>query len=102
MSPTLRRVPRLLFLLLLLPVLYLLLWPVPIDPEVWAPPAPRAWVPTGTLAGAQRVELPAKTRTVRFAVIGDEFKRNGSILGWRCTLLQGGVVLGEEKSFLWE
>ncbi len=58
MSPTLRRVPRLLFLLLLLPVLYLLLWPVPIDPEVWTPPAPRAWVPTGTLAGAQRVELP--------------------------------------------
>jgi hypothetical protein len=50
----------------------------------------------------QRVEVPGKTRTVRFAVIGDEFKRNGSILGWKCTLLRGGVVLDEEKSALWE
>jgi len=57
---------------------------------------------TGFAVHTQRVEVPGKTRTVRFAVIGDEFKRNGSILGWKCTLLQGGVVLDEEKSFLWE
>lgn len=38
---------------------YLALWPVPVDPVSWNPPAydPAAWEPTGTLAGAARVEL---------------------------------------------
>jgi hypothetical protein len=38
----------------------------------------------------------------RFEVVGDEFRRNGAILGWKCTLLQGGQVLDERKSYLWE
>jgi len=38
---------------------YLLLWPVPVDPEAWEPPhhAPASWKPTGGLAEAKRVEL---------------------------------------------
>lgn len=35
---------------------YLAAWPVPIEPEAWTAPAPRAWTPTGDLA-AMRVEL---------------------------------------------
>lgn len=39
-------------------VAYLAAWPVPIEPEKWNAPAPRAWSPTGDFAAATRVELP--------------------------------------------
>jgi YD repeat-containing protein len=46
---------------LLLLVLYLFAWPVPIDPIVWEAPVfnPDAWETTGTLATAERIELPS-------------------------------------------
>lgn len=46
---------------LLLLVLYLLAWPVPIEPIVWEAPVfnPDAWKTTGTLATAERIELPS-------------------------------------------
>jgi sugar lactone lactonase YvrE len=46
---------------LLLLLLYLLAWPVPIEPIVWEAPVfnPDAWKTTGTLATAERIELPS-------------------------------------------
>lgn len=45
--------------LLVAVVLYLSFWPVPVNPVRWTPPAydPSVWKPTGTLAGATRVQL---------------------------------------------
>ena len=39
---------------------WLLAWPVPLEPEAWDPPAfhDGDWVPTGSLASANRVPLP--------------------------------------------
>jgi sugar lactone lactonase YvrE len=40
-------------------VLYLVAWPVAVDPIAWEPPVfePNAWKPTGTVAGAERLEV---------------------------------------------
>ena len=42
--------------------LYLVLWPVPIDPIPWEPPVydPSAWKPTGTVADAERIVVGGK------------------------------------------
>ena len=57
---------------------------------------------TGFDVHTQQQELPAKAGVARFQVVGDEYRRNGSVIGWKCTLLQGGAVLDERKSYLWE
>jgi sugar lactone lactonase YvrE len=46
--------------LLVVAALYLLLWPVAIDPIAWEPPVhePTRWQPTGTVAQAERVTTP--------------------------------------------
>ena len=45
---------------LALVALYLLAWPVPIQPEAWVLPEydPAAWVPTGGLQGAEQFDVP--------------------------------------------
>lgn len=57
---------------------------------------------TGFTVHSKQLEAPARDGIARFEVVGDEFRRNGSILGWKCTLLQGGEMLDERKSYLWE
>ena len=42
------------------------------------------------------------TNTTKFQVTGDDFKRQGKVLSWKATLLQGGKVIGEKKSYMWE
>lgn len=58
-----KRVLFILFVFFALAVLYLLVWPVPIDPEVWTPPAPPAlegdYAPNTYLADAERLDLPS-------------------------------------------
>ena len=46
---------------LFLLVLYLFAWPVPIEPIAWEAPVfiPDVWKPTGSLATAERIELPS-------------------------------------------
>ena len=34
-------------------------------------------------------------------LLGQEYKSFGQITAWRVTLLEGSLVLGEQKSFLW-
>ena len=57
-----RRLARIVAVTLGLVLLYLLLWPVPIDPVAWDPPPDegfvRRFVPTGTLADVERWEIP--------------------------------------------
>ncbi len=36
-----------------------------------------------------------------FAVLGDAYRAYGPVVSWRFTVLQGGKVVGEEKSFIW-
>jgi sugar lactone lactonase YvrE len=47
--------------LLVMLLLYLFAWPVPIEPIAWEAPAfnPNVWKTTGTLATAERIELPS-------------------------------------------
>ena len=49
--------------LFVLAVLYLLLWPVPIDPVAWTPPPPPAldgdYAPNSYLANVERLDLPS-------------------------------------------
>ncbi len=36
-----------------------------------------------------------------FAVIGDDFFNDGRVLSWRCSLIEKGRIVAEERSFLW-
>lgn len=36
-----------------------------------------------------------------FAVIGDDYFNDGSVLSWRCLLIEKGRIVAEERSFLW-
>ncbi|MFC0018681.1 hypothetical protein [Roseibacillus persicicus] len=54
------------------------------------------------LAVTQTVPADEGTGVVEFSVAGDSYRKGGRVLAWRMTLSQGGNLLGEEKSFLWE
>lgn len=45
---------------------------------------------------AQQVEGRAE-----FAVIGDDFFRNGRVLAWQATLERGGTAVASRRSYLW-
>ncbi len=36
-----------------------------------------------------------------FAVIGDDFFKNGKVLTWKATLLRGGREIASQQSYLW-
>ena len=50
-----KRFFKVLGLLLALGIVYLLVWPTPIDPVAWDPPTPPEVKPTGSLASAERL-----------------------------------------------
>lgn len=37
-----------------------------------------------------------------FRVIGDDYFDGGRVIAWRCLLIQGGRIVAENRSFLWE
>lgn len=37
-----------------------------------------------------------------FAVIGDDFFKNGKVLAWKATLTRGGRELASRRSYLWQ
>ena len=37
-----------------------------------------------------------------FKVIGDDYLDGGRVLAWRCLLINGGRIVAENRSFLWE
>lgn len=40
-------------------------------------------------------------RKTSFAIIGDDFFNDGRVLAWRCSLITNGVVVAQDRSFLW-
>ncbi|HEX2749764.1 MAG TPA: hypothetical protein VHM91_17270 [Verrucomicrobiales bacterium] len=57
---------------------------------------------TGFKVYAKETEVEARSGQVRFEVTGPEYHDRGRLLGWRVILTQGGRVLGERKSYLWD
>ena len=37
-----------------------------------------------------------------FRVVGDDYFDNGRVIAWRCLLINGGKIVAENRSFLWE
>lgn len=40
--------------------------------------------------------------TAEFAIIGDDYFKNGKVLAWKATLLRGKRVIGTRQSYLWQ
>jgi hypothetical protein len=46
----------------------------------------------GTVHGKQKTS---------FKVVGDDYFDNGRVLAWRCLLIDNGVIVAENRSYLW-
>lgn len=60
-------------------------------------------------ATASRVKRMTKTfpssassGTAEFAVIGDDYFKNGRVLAWKATVTRGGRELASRRSYLWQ
>lgn len=49
-------------------------------------------------------ESPANDASgnVEFAIIGDDYFKNGKVLAWKASVERGGRVLATQKSYLWQ
>jgi hypothetical protein len=58
---------------------------------------------TGSKLFKQEVEVaaPARKNSTEFQVIGPAYESQGRVVAWRIQVIQGGQVVGEETSFLW-
>jgi hypothetical protein len=36
-----------------------------------------------------------------FKVVGDDYFDNGRVIAWRCSLIENGKIVAENRSFLW-
>ncbi len=59
---------------------------------------------TGSKIFTQEVDYPAPARSnkTEFTVIGEAYHTQGRVVSWRIQVIQGGQVIGEETSFLWD
>jgi hypothetical protein len=59
---------------------------------------------TGSLIKRRQANFPASEASgvAEFAVIGDDYFRNGRVLAWKATLLRGGRVVATRQSYLWQ
>jgi len=53
---------------------------------------------------AQEVAYPDVRggQKTEFKVIGDDYFDGGRVIAWRCLLINGGRIVAENRSFLWE
>ena len=42
------------------------------------------------------------TRRTEFKVVGDDYLDDGRVIAWRCLLIENGVVVAENRSYMWE
>jgi len=42
------------------------------------------------------------TRRTEFKVVGDDYLDDGRVIAWRCLLIENGVVVAENHSYMWE
>ena len=53
---------------------------------------------------AQEVSYSAArgSHKTEFKVVGDDFFDDGRVIAWRCLLIENGVIVAEDRSYLWE
>jgi hypothetical protein len=53
---------------------------------------------------AQEISYPNVhgTHKTEFKVIGDDYLDDGRVIAWRCLLIEGGGVVAENRSYMWE
>ena len=53
---------------------------------------------------AQEISYPEirGNHKTEFRVIGDDYFDGGRVIAWRCLLINGGRIVAENRSFLWE
>jgi hypothetical protein len=58
---------------------------------------------TGSNVQAKEVSYENAKGTIetKFTVIGDEFRDEGKVTGWRVLLIENGRIVGLKQSFLW-
>ena len=42
------------------------------------------------------------TNSTEFKVVGDEFADDGRVIAWRCLMIVNGVIVAENRSYMWE
>lgn len=57
---------------------------------------------TGFKVFVKEVDVESRRGQVRFEVTGQDYRERGRLLGWHVVLTQGGKIVGERKSYLWE
>jgi hypothetical protein len=59
---------------------------------------------TGPTVHVKETEVasPKSRNTTEITVVGEDYAKNGPVLAWKATLVSGGQVLGEYKSFQWK
>jgi hypothetical protein len=45
---------------------------------------------------------PGRSNKTEFTVTGEAYHTQGRVVAWRVQVIQGGQVIGEETSFLWD
>jgi len=58
----------------------------------------------GEYVQAREMQYAAAEGSIKseFAIIGDDFERDGRVTAWRVLLIENGVVRALEQSFLWK
>lgn len=59
---------------------------------------------TGAKLFSQEVDYPSPARNnkTEFTITGAAYHTQGRVVAWRIQVIQGGEVIGQETSFLWE
>jgi len=59
---------------------------------------------TASLVKRMVRDYPPATRhgKAEFAIIGDDYFKNGKVLAWKATLQRGGKVIATKQSYLWQ
>jgi len=42
------------------------------------------------------------THRTEFKVVGDDYFDDGRVIAWRCLLIENGLIVAENRSFMWE